>query len=197
VNPSGKLPITIEKRFQDSPAFRGYLPEGATLYSGWGPDNDMSQPIHNVRYDEGVFVGYRWYETKAIEPMYAFGHGLSYTTFAYKDLKLSSPELADESRLSIEFTLTNTGKVAGAEVAQLYMAPIAPSVVRPTKELKGFAKVTLEPGKGQVVRIRLTRRDFAFWDVKSHGWKAEAGDYRILVGGASNSTPLEAKVTLN
>ena len=86
VNPSGKLPITIEKRFQDSPASRGYLPEGATLYSGWGPDNDMSQPIHNVRYDEGVFVGYRWYETKAIEPMYAFGHGLSYTSFSYKDL---------------------------------------------------------------------------------------------------------------
>ena len=197
VNPSGKLPITIEKRFQDSPASHGYLPQGATLYSGWGPDNDMSQPIHDVHYEEGVFVGYRWYEAKKIAPMYAFGYGLSYTTFAYKELKLSSPELADESRLSVEFTLTNTGQVAGAEVAQLYVAPVASSMPRPGKELKGFAKVTLAPGESQVVRIRLTRRDFAFWDVKSHAWRAEAGAYRILVGGASNSTPLEARVSLN
>jgi beta-glucosidase len=195
VNPSAKLPITIEKRFEDSPA-SGYLPPGASLYAGWGPDNDMSQPIHDIRYQEGVFVGYRWYESKNIEPMYAFGHGLSYTSFQYSALKLSSAELPKEGRLTVEFTVANTGKVAGAEVAQIYARPVAASVPRPIKELKGFAKVTLAPGESQVVRVRLTPREFAFWDVGTHAWKAEAGDYLILVGGSSTSPQLHGRVTL-
>ncbi len=194
-NPSGKLPITIERRFEDSPAY-GYLPPGATLYKGWGPDNDMSQPINDVHYKEGVFVGYRWYESKKIAPLYAFGHGLSYTSFSYGDLQLSSPTLAPDARLTVEFAVTNTGKVAGAEVAELYVGAVSPSLPRPTKELKGFSKVTLAPGARQVVRLRLTPRDFAFWDTKTHGWRAEPGEYRILVGGASDQTALEGKVTL-
>ncbi len=195
VNPSGKLPITIEKRFEDSPAY-GYLPPGATLYAGWGPDNDMSQPIHDVVYKEGVFVGYRWYESRKIEPLYAFGHGLSYTTFAYKDLRLSPAELAADGRLTVEFTITNTGRVAGAEVAQLYAGAVAPSLPRPAKELKGFSKVTLAPGESRTVRIRLTPQDLAFWDATTHGWRAETGEYRILVGGASDEVALEGKVGL-
>jgi beta-glucosidase len=194
-NPSGKLPITIEKRFEDSPA-NGYLAPGDKLYSGWGPDNDMSQPIRDVRYEEGVFVGYRWYEAKKIAPLYAFGHGLSYTTFTYDKLAVSPTEFADEDRLTVEFTLTNAGKVAGAEVAQLYVAPVSPGVPRPSKELKGFSKVSLAAGESRVVRIRLNRQAFAFWDVVTHSWKSEAGTYRLLVGGASNATPLEATVTL-
>ena len=195
VNPSGKLPITIEKRFEDSPAY-GYLPPGATLYAGWGPDNDMSQPINDVHYKEGVFVGYRWYESKKIAPLYAFGHGLSYTTFAYENLKLSEPVLAQGARLSVEFLVKNTGKVAGAEVAQLYVGAVSPSVPRPVKELKGFSKITLAPGESQVVRIRLTAQDFAFWDATTHGWRVEPGEYRIFVGGASDKIALEGKVTL-
>jgi beta-glucosidase len=195
VNPSGKLPITIEKRFEDSPAY-GYLPAGAKLYTGWGPDNDMSQPIVDVHYKEGVFVGYRWYEARKIEPLYAFGHGLSYTSFEYKNLALSSAELSDEGRLSVEFTVTNTGKLAGAEVAQLYLGAVSPSVPRPVKELKGFSKLTLKPGESRVVRIRLTPQEFAFWDVATHAWRAEPGEYRILVGGASDRTVLEGKVAL-
>jgi beta-glucosidase len=195
VNPSGKLPITIEKRFEDSPAY-GYLPPGVELYTGWEPDNDMSQPINDVHYKEGVFVGYRWYESKKIEPLYAFGHGLSYTTFEYKDLRLSAPELSEEGRLSVEFTVTNTGKVAGAETAQLYVGAAAPSLPRPLKELKGFSKVTLSPGESRVVRIRLGFRDFAFWDTGTHAWRTEPGEYRIFAGGASNRIALEGKVVL-
>jgi beta-glucosidase len=195
VNPSGKLPITIEKRFEDSPA-SGYLPSGATLYAGWGPDNDMSQPINDVHYKEGVFVGYRWYESKQIAPLYAFGHGLSYTSFAYEKLKLSDPVLARGARLSVEFVVRNVGKLAGAEVAQLYVGAVSPSLPRPVKELKGFSKITLAPGQSQVVRIRLTGQDFAFWDASAHGWRTEPGEYRIFVGGASDQIALEGKVTL-
>jgi beta-glucosidase len=195
VNPSGKLPITIEKRFEDSPAY-GYLPPGAKLYTGWGPDNDMSQPVVDVRYEEGVFVGYRWYQAKKIEPLYAFGHGLSYTSFTYEDLALGARALAVDGRLNVEFTVTNTGKLPGAEIAQLYVSAVSPSVPRPPKELKGFSKLMLQPGEGRVVRLRLAPEDFAFWDVATHAWRAEPGEYRILVGGASDRIELEGGITL-
>ena len=195
VNPSGKLPISIEKRFEDSPAF-GYIPQGEALYTGWKNDSNMAHPITNVIYKEGVFVGYRWYQSKQIEPLYPFGHGLSYTTFQYSDLKLSSPELDKDGRVTVEFSVKNTGAVAGAEVAQLYVGAVKPSVPRPGKELKGFAKVSLKPGESRVVRLRVAPQEFAYWDVASHTWKAEAGDYKLFVGGASNATPLESKLTL-
>jgi beta-glucosidase len=194
-NPSGKLPITIEKRFEDSPGY-GYLPEGEKLYSGWDEDNNMGHRISNVVYHEGVFVGYRWYESKKIEPLYRFGHGLSYTTFAYSDLRLTPDVLVGDGRVSVEFTVTNTGKFAGAEVPQIYVRDLHPTVARPEKELKGFAKVTLKPGQSQVVRVRLTSRDFAYWDVATHAWKADAHDYNVLVGAASNVIKLEGKVAL-
>ncbi len=195
VNPSGKLPISIERRFEDSPGY-GYLRPEDQLYTGWPPDNDMSQPIRDVVYKEGVFVGYRWYEAKQIKPLFAFGHGLSYTTFAYSDIKVSPAEIRSGARVSVEFTVTNTGPVAGTEVAQLYVRDVEASVPRPPKELKGFSRVTLAPGESRTVRIRLTAEDFAFWDSTAHAWKAEPGEYRILAGGASDSTPLEGKVVL-
>jgi beta-glucosidase len=195
VNPSGKLPITIEKRFEDSPG-AGYLSANDKLYVGWPQDNDMSQPIRNVEYNEGVFVGYRWYEAKSIAPLYAFGHGLSYTTFAYSNLKVTPATFGIDDRVTVEFEITNTGKVAGAEVAQLYVADIEASVPRPLKELRGFSKVLLGPGERRTVRLRLSTRAFSFWDVQTHGWKAEAGEFRILVGPASDITPLEARIRL-
>ena len=194
-NPSGKLPITIEKRFEDSPGY-GYLPGGEKLYSGWDEDNNMAHRINNIVYQEGVFVGYRWYESKKIEPLYAFGHGLSYTTFEYKDLRLTPDVLVGDGRVSVEFTVTNTGSVAGAETAQIYVRDPHSSVARPEKELKGFAKVTVQPGKSQVVRVRLTAHDFAYWDVTTHAWKSELHEYAIQVGGASNAIKLEGKVSL-
>jgi beta-glucosidase len=195
VNPSGKLPISIERRFADSPG-AGYLHPEDRLYAGWGPDNDMAQPIRTVEYKEGVFVGYRWYEAKQLEPLFAFGHGLSYTTFAYSGIKVTPAELQGDGRVTVEFTVTNSGKVAGAEIAQLYVRDVEASVPRPLKELKGFAKVELAPGESRVVGLRLYARDFAFWDTAAHGWKAEPGEFRVLVGGASNATPLETRVVL-
>ena len=194
-NPSGKLPMTIERTFTDSPGY-GYIPAGEKLYTGWEQDNNMSHPINSIRYQEGVFVGYRWYETKKISPLYAFGHGLSYTTFAYRDLKITPAALAKDNRISVEFTVTNTGRFAGAETAQIYIRDPSSTLPRPVKELKGFSKVLLQPGESQVVRIRLTQREFSYWDILSHGWKAEPHGYSILVGGASDAIALEAPVTL-
>jgi len=194
-NPSGKLPITIEKKFEDSPGY-GYLPPSEKLYVGWDEDNNMSHPVYNIDYKEGVFVGYRWYESKKIAPLYAFGHGLSYTSFEYSDLRLTPDYLYPDSRVSVEFTVTNTGKIAGSEIAQLYLRDTQSAVARPEKELKGFSKVTLKPGEQRIIRIRLTSNLFAYWDVATHAWKAEAHDYTVLIGSASNAIKLEGKTSL-
>ena len=194
-NPSGKLPITIEKRFEDSPGY-GYLPPGEKLYVGWDEDNNMSHPVYSVDYKEGVFVGYRWYESKKITPLYAFGHGLSYTTFEYSDLRITPSFLTNNTRVSVEFTVTNTGKIAGAETAQLYVRDTQSAIARPEKELKGFSKILLQPGEHRTIRIRLTSKALAYWDVSTHGWKAEPHDYSILIGSASDAIKLEGKLTL-
>ncbi|MFT3783655.1 MAG: glycoside hydrolase family 3 C-terminal domain-containing protein [Nibricoccus sp.] len=192
VNPSGKLPITIEKRFQDSPG-ANYVPAGEKLYTGWEPDNDMNRHVYMIEYKEGVFVGYRWYESKKIQPLYAFGHGLSYSTFKYSDLKLSANKLRADGVLTVEFTVANTGSIAGAETAQVYIRDVEASVPRPEKELKGFAKVTLKPGESRSVKIQLKVRDVGFWDVQTHDWKTEPGAFQVLVGGASDQIGLKAE----
>ncbi len=143
-----------------------------------------------------MFFGYRWYEAKKIAPLYPFGHGLSYTSFEYKDLKISPDTFSAGSRVTVTFTVTNTGKVAGAEIAQLYVRDAKSSVPRPEKELKGFSKFTLKPGESRTVSLRLTAKEFSYWDVPTHAWKAEPHDYAILVGPASNAIKLEGKVTL-
>jgi beta-glucosidase len=194
-NPSGKLPMTIEKRFEDSPG-HGYIPPDEKLYTGWEPDGDMSHRINTVNYKEGVFVGYRWYDARKIEPLYHFGHGLSYTTFAYRDLKLPATAITSGSRFNVDFTVTNTGKVTGSETVQVYVRDTQSAVARPEKELKGFTKITLQPGETRSVTVRLTSRELSYWDVVSHGWKAEPHDYTILVGGGSDHLELEGQVTL-
>ncbi len=194
-NPSGRLPITIERRFEDSPAY-GYIPAGEALYTGWEEDNNMSHRVTPVVYKEGVFVGYRWYEHEKIAPLYAFGHGLSYTTFTYSNLQVSPATLPLDGRVTVEFTVTNTGTVAGSEVAQLYVRDTHAAVPRPEKELKGFSKVMIQPGQSRTVRLRLTAKDFAYWDATSHRWKTEPHEYTLLVGGASDQIALEGKVTL-
>jgi len=194
-NPGGRLPITIEKNFADSPG-AGYLPAGEKLYTGWDEDNNMSHPLYHVDYKEGVLVGYRWYEANKIAPLYAFGHGLSYTTFEYSHLTVTPGLLPADGRVSIEFSVTNTGKVAGTETAQIYVRDPRSAVVRPAKELKGFSKLTLQPGETKNVRVRLTPRAFAYWDVATHAWKAEPHEYAILVGAAADAIKLEGQVTL-
>jgi beta-glucosidase len=195
VNPSGKLPITIEKRFEDSPG-AGYLPDGEKLYTGWEQDNDMGHPIYSIDYKEGVFVGYRWYEAKKIQPLYAFGHGLSYSKFEYSALKISPTGIRADGRVTVEFTIANTGSVEGAEVAQLYVHSVGATVPRPEKELKGFSKITLKPGESRVVKIRVTGRDLGFWDIQKHNWKTEPGEFHILVGGASDRIALQGSFSV-
>ncbi|ATC66110.1 glycosyl hydrolase [Nibricoccus aquaticus] len=194
--PSGKLPFTIEREFTDSPG-ANYLPPGEQLYTGWDPDNDMSRPINRIPYTEGILVGYRWYEAKKIAPLFPFGHGLTYTTFEYSQLSITPDKLRlPDGRISIEFTVTNTGPVAATEVAQLYLSALSPSVPRASKELRGFTRLTLQPGESRIARIRLVPKDFSFWDVTTHTWKAEPGPYKILIGGSSAQIALESSVSL-
>lgn len=194
-NPSGKLPISIEKKFEDSPGYP-YIPEGEKLYNGPANRTPLIDPVYDINYKEGIFIGYRWYEFKKIEPLYHFGFGLSFTSFEYGKLKMSSTDLKKGEDLVVEFTVKNTGKVAGYEVAQLYVQSVKSSVDRPIKELKGFRKVYLEPEETKTVKIILNDNDFAYWDVKSGNWLIEAGEYNILAGSASNDIRQSAKVML-
>jgi beta-glucosidase len=164
VNPSGRLPLTFPERLEDTPA---YL-------------NDPGEAGH-VLYGEGIFVGYRFYEARGIEPRFAFGHGLSYTTFSYRDLAVESREGA----VGVSVDVTNTGDRTGAEVVQLYVRDVEARVRRPAKELKGFAKVVIEPGRTERVQFTLDDRAFAFWDTTSGGWRVEAGEFELLAGASS------------
>jgi beta-glucosidase len=194
-NPSGKLPVTIEKRFEDSPGY-SYISEGDTLPTNGRQDMNMSHPINNIQYKEGVFVGYRWYESKKIDPLYHFGFGLSYTTFEFGNIRTSNPTLEKGETLVVEFTVKNTGKVSGTEVAQLYVQDEKASVPRPLKELKGFRKIELNSGETKQVKIILRQNDFAFWDVNRNNWYAEPGDFNIMVGAASNDIRQTIKIRL-
>lgn len=173
VNPSGKLPATFPKKLADSPA-HSFGPSGFPGVGG------------TVTYSEGILVGYRWFDTKKIEPLFPFGFGLSYTTFEYSDLKLKS----GAAGVTVEFKLKNTGKRAGAEVAQLYVQPVKPSVLRPVRELKAFQKVSLQPGETTTVTLALGKDAFAYYDDKQSAWVAEQGNYQIVVGASSRDPKL-------
>ncbi len=187
VNPSGKLPCTFPRALADTPAAQG----GARAFPG------VDGTVH---YDEGVLVGYRWYDTKKIEPLFPFGFGLSYTTFAYSKLKVTATGPASAV---VECDITNSGRRPGAEVVQLYVQPGHSSVERPEKELKGFAKVSLAPGETKTVSMGLNARSFAYYSPEKHSWVVEAGDFGILVGSSSRdirlngSCPVAAAVVPN
>ncbi|AFN75434.1 glycoside hydrolase family 3 protein [Melioribacter roseus P3M-2] len=195
INPSGKLPMTIEKEFKDSPGY-GYVPEDADLNTNWDDDLNMDFPINNIEYKEGVLVGYRWYDTKNIEPLFPFGFGLSYTTFKYDNLKIEPEQFDGKGTVKVSFDITNTGNQDGAEIAQLYVKDIEAGVLRPEKELKGFKKVFLGKGETKRIEIELTAKDFAYWDVKTHDWKTEPGEFEILIGTSSRDLLLRGKLTL-
>jgi beta-glucosidase len=178
VNPSGKLPASFERRAPDNPTYASYYPKAGTK---------------QVSYSEGVFVGYRGYEKNGVAPLYAFGHGLSYTTFAYRDLTITPRA---EGQYDVEFTVANTGKRAGAVVPQVYVSDVQSSVARPPKELKGFTKVTLQPGESRAVAIPLDARAFAYYDVSKKKWRAEAGAFGVIVGSSSVKVELQGEVKL-
>jgi beta-glucosidase len=182
VNPSGKLPCTFPKRLEDSPAhaFKAYPGTNGT-----------------VRYEEGLLVGYRYFDTREIEPLFPFGHGLSYTRFDYSDFKVVQGSEPGGSLATVEFALANTGERAGAEVAQVYIHQTQPSLPRPYKELKGFRKIFLKPHERQMVSIPLDQGAFAFYDPNQGGWLAEKGEYEIFVGNSSRDIRLAGKFTLD
>jgi beta-glucosidase len=179
VNPSGKLTVTFAKRMEDLPVFPEFPGEKA----------------RNV-YGEGIYVGYRYYEKKRIEPLFPFGFGLSYTTFGYGGLKLSKAEITDMERLDVSFTIKNTGSARGKEIAQLYVAPPACRLRRPVKELKGFEKIELAPGEAKTVAIGLSYRDFAYFDPEFGEWVVDTGRYEIQVGASSQDIRLVGAVDI-
>ena len=194
LNPSGKLPITIEKEFADSPA-KGTIPPDGQFYNECR--NERLIQLYDIPYTEGVLVGYRWYDTKGIEPLFPFGHGLSYTTFELSKPRLSAKAIADGEKVKISVRLSNTGTLPGAEVVQLYVSEKNPAVIRPVKELKGFRKTELAPGASQVVEFEIAYRDLAYWCDLTHTWRVNPGDFEILLGTSSadirHTLPLIAK----
>ena len=177
VLPSGKLPATFLKKWEDSPAFGNYPGDG-----------------EKVEYKEGIFVGYRWFDTKKIEPLFPFGHGLSYTTFAYSNLKLIKGNVGE---LTVQFDIKNTGKRDGAEIAQIYVKDLESSLPRPEKELKGFEKVFLKAGEKKTISIKLNKDTFAFYDPQKSMWTVEKGDFKILVGSSSRLIRFSGDYKLN
>ena len=195
VNPSGKLPMTIEKDFKDSPGY-GYMPEGDEFYTGWNGKGEESHPVYDIKYDEGVLVGYRWYDTKKIEPLYHFGQGLSYTTFEYGNLSVSKEQFNENDDLVVSFTIKNTGEMEGKETAQLYVQDVESSVIRPVKELKGFKKIDLKSGEEKTVEIHLAKKAFSFWNPDTKDWTAEKGKFIIHVGTSSGEIKLQKEIDL-
>ena len=178
-NPSGRLAETFPLRIQDTPCYLNY-----------GGEHDKSV------YSEGVFVGYRYYDTKEMAVRYPFGYGLSYTTFEYSDLKLSAKEIKDTDTLTVSLKVKNTGSMAGKEIVQLYVADKTNAASRPVKELKNFAKVELAPGEEKVVAMELDKRSFAWYNTEISDWYAATGTYEILVGSSSRDILLKDAVQL-
>jgi beta-glucosidase len=179
VNPSGKLPQTFPVRLLDNPAFLNYPGENGV-----------------VRYGEGLFVGYRYYEKKQIAPLFPFGFGLSYTRFAYANLRLSAETIGPDDALTVSVDVTNTGERAGQETVQLYIGDAEARLARPEKELKGFAKVSLDPGQTATVELTIDRRALSYWDDARHDWAAEPGEFTVLVGGSSHDIQAQASFNL-
>ena len=179
VNPSAKLPETFPLKLEDNPSYLSYFGEG-----------DM------VEYREGIFVGYRYYDKKRMDVLFPFGHGLSYTTFEYSNLNVDKEKIKDTDIMAVSVDVTNTGKMAGKEVVQLYVADKKSKVIRPVKELRDFAKVELAPGETKTVSFILDKRAFAYYSVEIHDWHVETGEFDILIGKSSRDIVLSKTVTV-
>jgi beta-glucosidase len=176
VNPSGKLPMTFPVKLSDV---------GAHALGEYPGVKRADSEIWDEKYNEGLFVGYRWFDTKKIKPIFPFGYGLSYTTFSYGKATASAKEMAQDGNITVTVPVTNTGAREGAEIVQLYVSDVKAPVERPVKELKGFQKVNLAPGETKEVTFTVTPSDLAYFDADAHAWVSHPGDYRILVGSSS------------
>lgn len=175
INPSAKLPETFPLKLEDNPSYLNF-PGGK----------------EKVEYREGIFVGYRYYDKKKMDVLFPFGHGLSYTTFEYSNLKISAGRIKDTEEVTVSVDVTNTGALAGKEVVQLYVADVESTVNRPEKELRDFLKVELQPGETKTVTFVLNKRSFAYYNTDISNWHVESGDFRVLVGKSSRDIVLEA-----
>jgi beta-glucosidase len=178
-NPSGKLTITFPKRLSDSPAH---------VSKRTFPGDDK------VYYDEDIFVGYRHFDTKDIDPLFPFGFGLSYTTFSYENLKIEKKKIRIDDVIKVSIDVTNSGKVKGKEIVQLYIQDIKSSVERPTKELKRFEKISLHPNETKTVIFELKKEDLSFYNEANNSWVVENGAFNILVGSSSRDIRLQGEI---
>jgi beta-glucosidase len=179
VSPSGKLPITFPKRWQDSPVYETY-PGTKEL----------------ADYKEGIFVGYRHFDTYNIESLFPFGYGLSYTTFEYSDLKISPTKVTQEDTVIVKVKIKNTGEISGDEIVQLYIRDVHASVEREFKSLRGFIRVSLDPGENKTVVFKVKKTDLSFYDVNKRKWIAEPGGFEVLVGSSSRDIRLKGEFIL-
>ena len=175
-NPSGKLPITFPARYADSPAY---------------PSRQKENRTKIARFNEGVFVGYRWFDEHKIQPLFPFGHGLSYTTFDYKNLVAEN----DRDMVRVSVDVKNTGLREGTEIAQFYVSPPNGGVPRPPQELKGIARVSLKPGESRCIAVTMNRRAFAYWDEKAADWVVQPGEYKIVAGSSSGDIRLVTSIS--
>ena len=178
-NPCGRLPETFPIKLEDNPSYLYFKGEGG-----------------KVEYREGVFVGYRYYETKKAEVLFPFGYGLSYTEFEYSNLILDKSKMADTDVLMVSVDVKNTGTMAGKEVVQLYVSPEGGEIIRPIKELRAFEKVELIPGETKTVTFQLEKRAFAYWNTKIHDWHVESGKYKVMIGKSVRDIVETKKVEL-
>jgi beta-glucosidase len=178
-SPSGKLPVTFERSWEENPAHDNYYPKSGEK---------------RIEYKEGVFFGYRYFDKVPVKPQFPFGYGLSYTTFAYKNLSITPASAAGEQVIDVSLDVTNTGHRAGAEVAEVYVGEPNATVPRPVKELKGFIRVQLNAGETRRVSVTLDRRAFAYYNIKNHDWTVDAGDFNVYVGSSSAQIDLTGKI---
>ena len=187
VNPSGRLPFTVPFKYEDGPI------KTERQYPGIKEEGDEYWQTH---YDEGVYVGYRWYDTKEIPVQFPFGHGLSYTTFEYGDAKAAKASMTADGKMTVTVNVKNTGEREGAEIVQLYIADPVAGIDRPAKELKGFEKISLKPGESKTVSFEIDSADLSYYSIEENGWKAEAGEFQALIGPSSEDIRATASFEL-
>jgi beta-glucosidase len=198
-DPEGKLPVSFDRDWDASPSAKYYYgaPGGDTVLHTIGENGKpLDYTVPHIKYDDKLMVGYRYWTTTGKHPLFPFGFGLSYTTFSFDHLQAPATA-ASGSTVAVSFDVTNTGGVAGAEVAQLYVSDPSAKASRPERELKGFAKVRLAPGETRHVTLDLDARAFSYWDETTHAWKIDPGKFVIRVGDSSENTPLSADLMVN
>ena len=198
-DPEGKLPVSFDRSWDDNPSAKWYYgdpKDNTTLHTIGADGKPLDYTIEQIKYGDKLMVGYRYWTTTGKHPLFPFGFGLSYTTFKFTNLKVPSSAKSG-STVDVSFDVTNTGSVAGAEVAQLYVSDPSAQVDRPERELKGFAKVRLDPGETHNVTISLDARSFSYWDKPAQEWIVDPGKFVIRVGDSSENTPLTADINLH